>query len=220
MPRSLVFLASLILSTSTFLAGAVHVDAQCRPGSARCEPSRAPAREPHGGAHLEVGAMLGPHLAMGGGSLGWRVRPSRWFALDLGLGYYEGVGTRGSERWELQASVGGRFYVNPEDDWRLVLVGAVSASYAVADTKWMYPPGSVFYDYTTEDYGYLAGELGAGVEWPIARHLSLEAEARGFVRTRTDDQQGWSPDYRDPATGVGSNTSAGVRVLCGATVHW
>jgi hypothetical protein len=218
--RRLIFLASLLLATCSHLALTSFCCAQRRPEPAPREIDRTPPREHHGGARVELGAMLGPHLAMGGGSLAARLRPSRWFALDIGLGYYDGVGTHGSERWEVQASVSGRFFVNPDDDWHLYVLGGVGAAYGEGDTKWMFPPGTTFIDWTMESVLYLGGQLGAGVEWPIARHLSLDAELRGFVRTRMDDQQGWAPDYRDAATGANANTSGGVYVACGATVHW
>lgn len=172
------------------------------------------------GVHGEFGAAFGGSVAMGGGSLALRLRPVPWFALDLGVGYYAGVGYQAEERSEFLPAVNGLFFLNPRDELQVYALAGVGASFAVADTKWRYPPGTRFIDYTTENYIYFGGQLGAGVEWRVGRHFALNTDLRAFIRSRVDDYSRSLPDYTNTATGATTNTSVGIYWTGGATAYW
>lgn len=213
--------AALLALTLVFFAGATQsvAVAQSLAPSAPLEP-RTPLPALRIGVHGEVGAAFGGNVAMGGGALALRLRPIEWIAVDLALGYYVGVGYQAEERSELLPMVNALFFINPHDELQVYALGGVGVSFAVADTKWRYPPGTRFIDYTTEDYIYVGGQIGAGVEWRVGRHFAVNTDLRAFIRSRVDDYSQSIPDYTDPATGATTNTSAGLYWTGGVTAYW
>lgn len=182
----------------------------------------APAQPPPArwGLHAELGAMGTGGIAMGGGAVAFRMRPSSWFALDLSIGSYGGSDFDGNARVEVPLTANALFFVNPQHRLQLYLLAGLGASYAQVDTT-AYDPilhGHYGYSSYTTDYSYFGGQLGIGLEWRLSRGFALNTDVRGFVRGRTDG--GSTPEFTDPDTGATTNTSGGAYWTLGATLYW
>jgi hypothetical protein len=70
------------------------------------------------------------------------------------------------------------------------------------------------------DYRYFGGQIGAGLEFRVAKHFALNADVRGFIRGRTDEQAQYQPEFTDPSTGRTTNTSGGGIVTAGMTFYF
>lgn len=183
--------------------------------------SIAPAEEPapRWGVHAELGAMTTGGVAMGGGGVAFRLRPSPWFALDLGVGSYGGQDYNGNDRVEVPFSANGLFFINPQSRWQFYLLGGLGASYAHTDGLGTYAgPAHLDMSMFGNDYSYFGGQLGVGLEWRMSRNFALNTDFRAFVRTRTDG--GSTPEFTDPDTGATTDTSGGAYWTGGATLYW
>jgi len=68
-------------------------------------------------------------------------------------------------------------------------------------------------------YGYFGGQAGAGFELRVGRVLALNADLRGFLRTRIDSGAQSQPEFVD-ALGHTTNTSAGALFTAGMTFYF
>jgi opacity protein-like surface antigen len=171
--------------------------------------------EPTWGLHAELGAMGLRDTAMAGGGLALRLRPTPWFGVDLGLGSYGGIDAQNRDRVEVPFTANALFFVNPQSQLQLYVLGGLGVSYAeVGNAFGSGEPGDLF---GTRNFTHFGGQLGVGVEWRLGRHFALNTDLRGFVRTRTDDDG--APEFIDPDTGDSTNTSGGVYWTAGATLY-
>jgi len=174
-------------------------------------------REPRWGVHGEIGAMVSGNTAMGGGSVAIRMRPSPWFAVDLGIGAYSGIDYEGNDRVEIPLTANALFFVNPQSRLQLYFLAGVGLSYAHA-SNFAFDSSGFSGDFFGRDFSYVGGQIGIGLEWRLGRHFALNTDLRGFIRTRTDDDS--RPEFVDPATGATTDTSGGVYWTGGATIYW
>lgn len=174
-------------------------------------------REPRWGVHGEIGAMTSNRIAMVGGTVAFRMRPSPWFAVDLGIGTYGGIDYDGNDRVEIPLTANALFFVNPQSRLQFYFLAGVGLSYAHVDSLGFSGTGG-FDDVFGRDFSYAGGQLGIGLEWRLGRHFALNTDLRGFIRSRTDDSS--TPEFVDPATGATTNTSGGVYWTGGATIYW
>jgi len=175
-------------------------------------------REPRWGVHGELGAMMSNRISMGGGAVAFRMRPSPWFAVDLGIGTYGGIDYDGNDRFEIPITANALFFVNPQSRLQLYFLAGVGLSYAHVDSLGFTGSSGFGGDFFGRDFSYAGGQLGIGLEWRLGRHFALNTDLRGFIRTRTDDSS--TPEFVDPATGATTNTSGGVYWTGGATIYW
>jgi hypothetical protein len=167
--------------------------------------------------HLE-GAAFG-HAAtvgsagMGGGGLGIRYRPVPVFALETDLDFVGGRDYNGFRRDEEASTVNGLLFLNPRSRLQLYLLAGFGWSWAHAVDDL---PG---YDVASYNYTYFGGQGGLGLEFRAAKHFAINADARAFIRTRTDDQASFSSEFTN-SSGQTTNTSAGVLFTGGMTFYF
>jgi hypothetical protein len=160
---------------------------------------------------------------MGGMGVSFRFRPVPAFAIDVGLDVLGGRDYNGFTRTELPLSLSGLLYVNPRSRVQFYLIGGLDWSYAEARSSRPSPLLSRDfddfdgYDHHAE-YTYFGGHGGLGLEFRLSRHVALNLDAMGFVRSRTDD--GAAPEFFDPRTGRTTNTSGGGLARFGVTFWW
>ncbi len=179
--------------------------------------SRHPHRSEWGiNLHLE-GAAFG-HAAgvggsgMGGGGLGIRYRPVPVFALETDLDFVGGRDYNGFRRDEEASTINGLLFLNPRSRAQIYLLAGFGWSWAhVSDN----PVGPGW----AADYTYFGGQGGVGLEFRAAKHFALNFDARAFIRTRTDDQASFSPEFTN-SSGQTTNTSAGALFTGGMTFYF
>lgn len=161
---------------------------------------------------------------MGGLGLSLRYRPVPHFALDLGTDLVGGTDYNGHQRIETPVSLSGILYVNPRSRTQFYLTGGTSWSHArVRDDAYdtmMYRgtlADSIGYQ---ADYNYVGGHGGLGLEFRLSKHLALNLDMIGFMRSRVDRHASTSPEFVDPVTGRSTNTSGGGLFRGGLTIWW
>jgi hypothetical protein len=167
--------------------------------------------------HLE-GAMLGSRSAsssgMGGVGFGLRYKPVPYLGMEGDLDFIGGRDYNGFRRSETAFTLNGLVFVNPRSRAQVYFLAGFgwSGARATDDT-----PG---YDTGTYNYGYFGGQLGIGLEWRVSKHFALNADLRGFIRGRVDDNTHYRPEFVDPATGKTTNTSGGALLTGGLTFYF
>lgn len=168
------------------------------------------------GIHGRIGGMFSDRVHMGGATAAFRFRPIPHLALDFGIGAYGGEDYNGLERVEVPLTVDMLLYVNPQHRFQLYFVGGVGVS--AAHVEGVPRDGR---DYISREYTYGGGQLGAGLEWRVARHFALVADFRGFLRKRIDDEGG--PEFfrvRSDGTTQSTDVSGGGTFHFGGTIYF
>jgi hypothetical protein len=166
--------------------------------------------------HLEGAAFGHSSTVPGGGSmwgggLGLRYRPVPVFALESDLDFVDGRDYADMHRHETSTSINGLFFLNPRSRAQVYLLAGFGWSWAHADNDLGLGGNPNFVDYT-----YFGGQGGLGIEFRAAKHLALNFDARGFIRTRIDDNGG----YEFSSNGQYTNTSAGALFTGGMTLYF
>jgi hypothetical protein len=144
-----------------------------------------------------------------GGGFGLRYRPVPVFALESDLDFVGGTDYNGYTRHEYATTINGLFFLNPRSRTQVYLLAGFGWSWADIDSG----PNS------GQEYDYFGGQGGIGLEFRAARHVALNFDARGFIRTRTDDLASVQPEYTNNQ-GETTNTSAGVLFTGGVTFYF
>jgi hypothetical protein len=183
---------------------------------------------------IALGRASSSSSGMGGLGLSLRYRPVPAFALDLGADVVGGIDYNGMQRLETPLSLSGLVYVNPRSKVQFYLTGGADWSHArVRSDEWQ--PMMTYrstYDGTTyradtttlsdgykADYYYLGGHGGVGLEFRLSRHVALDLDTIGFVRTRVDRKASSEPEFVS-STGQTTNTSGGGLFRFGLTIWW
>jgi hypothetical protein len=167
--------------------------------------------------HLE-GAAFG-HAAgvgsssMGGGGLGLRYRPIPAFALETDLDFVGGRDYNGFRRDEEASTINGLLFLNPRSRAQVYLLAGFGWSWAHAVDDL---PG---YDVAAFNYTYFGGQGGIGLEFRAAKHFAINFDARAFIRTRTDAEAAYQPEFTS-SSGQTTNTSAGALFTGGMTFYF
>ncbi len=183
-------------------------------------PRVAYPRKNEWGANLHLqGALLGGgrnhDSGMGGGGLGLRYKPIPHIGVEADLDFAGGHDYNGLRRTETAFTLNGLVFLNPKSHLQVYLLAGFGWSGAhVVDDSAQYVNSS------TQNYGYFGGQAGAGLEWRISRHFALNADLRGFIRGRIDDDTHAHPEFYDPGTGRTTNTSGGGLVTGGMTFYF
>jgi len=149
---------------------------------------------------------------MGGVGFSLRLRPQRYFAVDLGLDMLGGRDYEGNRRSETPFSISALLYANPRDATQFYMLAGIGWSHARVETDDQYG--------TMEDYDYFGGHMGAGLEFRLSPPLALNIDLLGFVRGRTDRLADSEPEFTDPETGQTTNSSGGGLLRAGLTFYW
>jgi opacity protein-like surface antigen len=163
-----------------------------------------------------VGVMMDneEHDTAGMGGLGFsfRIRPERYFALDIGLDMIGGRDYLGNRRAEVPFTLSAMLYANPRSATQFYMLGGIGWSQARVEKDDRYG--------TVEDYSYFGGHLGPGLEFRLSHPVALNIDLIGFIRGRTDRLAASEPEFTDSRTGQTTNTSGGGLLRAGLTFYW
>jgi hypothetical protein len=189
-------------------------------------PQREWHREREWGMNIRLDGLILPrpvdqeyHDSNGAGLIGLglslRYRPIPIFAVDLSGDFMVGVDGNGLERREIPLGLSALFYFNPED---------VAQFYAFAGPEFTFAqvfadePQAQLADRTSDEYNYLGGRIGVGLELRVSELVGINIDGYGLLRTRMDDDYGGRyPEYYDERTGDSSNTTGALMLRGGAT---
>jgi opacity protein-like surface antigen len=177
------------------------------------------------GLNLRVEGMTFGHnddaakdSGMGGLGISLRYRPIPHFAFDLGVDVLGGTDFNGFKRTETPLTLSGMLFLNPRSPVQVYLLGGMNYSHAEVSSDFASPLLSSKGDGTFgAEYSYFGGQLGAGLEFRVSRHVALNIDVVGFMRQRTDD--GRLPEFSDPDKGT-TNSSGGALLRGGLTFWW
>lgn len=166
-------------------------------------------------AHIE-GAMIGAGYAnnasMGGLGFGLRYKPVPHFGIEGDIDFVGGRDYNGMQRNESAFSINGLVFLNPKSRAQVYLLGGFGwAGARVVDDSQPY--------YNETHYGYFGGQAGIGLELRLAKHFALNADLRGFIRGRIDDNAQYTQEFHSP-DGRSTNTSGGGLLTAGATFYF
>jgi opacity protein-like surface antigen len=199
-----------------------HADVPPPPEEYRPAHRPPPARPEWGvNLHLEgltIGRGTGSNDAsMGGGGLGLRLRPTRYFAVETDVDFVGGTDYQGDHRNETGITVNGLFFLNPRSRAQIYLLAGFGVSGASVNVP--SPGSSIFGDTGTQHYDYFGGQIGAGLELRLSHNFALNADVRGFLRGRTDQYAASHPEFMN-ADGRTTNTSGGGLLTIGMTIYF
>jgi opacity protein-like surface antigen len=164
--------------------------------------------------HIEgamIGGGVGGNAGMGGAGFGLRYKPIPAFGIESNVDFLGGTDYNGLHRNENALTFNALVFLNPRSRAQVYLLAGFGFASAHAHDDFQ----GVSYDYS-----YFGGQVGAGLELRLSRHFALNADIRGFIRGRTDDQAAAHPEFVDPTTGQTTNTSAGALLTAGATFYF
>lgn len=180
-------------------------------------PRNAPPRR-EWGLNLHLGGlMLGKgrddNAGMALVGLGMRFRPVPAVALEVDVDFAGGRDYNGYRRSERALGFQGLFFVNPKNKTQLYFsVGFGWSGANATDDR-------AGYDSVEYKYGYFGGQAGIGLEFRLSKHVALNLDLKGFVRSRVDDNRRQYPEFVD-ANGRTTNTSGGGIFGGGITFYW
>lgn len=175
------------------------------------KPAAPPAAQPPKkrdrklGLHFDVGGTFGSDVSMGGFNGAIRFRPKDYIGIDLGSGYFVGNDYQGFYRSEVPLTANVLFYVNPQHKFQFYFLLGPGASFGRVETL-----GEV------RRMTYLGGQGGVGLELRLAPAFALNADVRGVIRHRVDNDP--RPEFFDGMRTT--DTSAGALVTFGATFYF
>ena len=150
--------------------------------------------------------MMGIGFAM-------RYKPVPVFGLEAGFDFLGGHDYDDNHRNETSFTVNTLFFVNPRSHVQLYFLAGLGGSWASVDKNSGYG-----YPYQAH-YTYFGGQIGTGLEFRLSRHFALNADIRGFIRDRTDQDAQYHPEFTN-SNGQTTNTSGGALVTLGGTIYF
>ena len=162
-------------------------------------------RERKAGLHFDVGGTFGPDVSMGGFGGALRFRPTEHVGIDLGSGYYAGHDYMGFYRTEIPVSVNALFFVNPQHKFQFYFLLGPGMTIGNVDR-----PNEV------RRMIHVGGQAGFGVELRLAPAFALNADVRGVIRHRVDQDP--RPEFFDGTQST--DTSAGALITFGGTFYF
>jgi hypothetical protein len=174
------------------------------------------------GVALGHGTGYGSTAGMGGVGLSLRYRPVPHFAFDLGVDVLAGNDYNGFQRVEVPVTLNGMIFLNPRSRVQVYLLGGMHISRASVHSPFQAQQLSMSrdgMDYSAA-YTYFGGQGGGGLEFRLSKHVALDLDAVGFVRSRIDDRADRNPEFIDANSGRTTNTSGGALFRGGLTFWW
>jgi hypothetical protein len=132
-----------------------------------------------------------PLLGYGGA---FRIHGAPALALELGADHLTGTDVYGRQRRETPLTFAALVFPNPGHEVQGYFVGGIGYEWARV---------------SGDDWRYVAGWLGGGVERFVSPEISLSIDARGFLRGRTDDATAFEDPHR-PTMSWGGLLTIGV----------
>ena len=157
------------------------------------------------GLHFDFGGTFGPQVSMGGVGGALRFRPTEHVGIDLGSGYYAGNDYQGFFRTEIPLTANVLFFLNPQHKFQFYFVLGPGLSFGRVDTI-----------NEVRRMTHVGGQAGAGVELRLAPAFALNADVRGVIRHRIDNDP--RPEFFDGVRGT--NTSGGAVLTFGGTFYF
>jgi hypothetical protein len=172
--------------------------------------------------HIE-GAMIGGgvngNAGMGGLGFGLRYKPMPQFGIEADLDFIGGRDYNDMKRDETAFTINGLIFLNPRSRAQVYLLGGFGWSGArVQDDRGVTLQQNGYYQSETH-YGYFGGQAGIGLELRLSRHFALNADIRGFIRGRIDNNAQYTQEFHN-ADGRSTNTSGGGLLTGGATIYF
>jgi len=162
-------------------------------------------RERKVGLHFDVAGTFGPDVRMGGFNGALRFRPASHFGIDLGSGYFAGNDYEGDFRTEVPLTMNFLFFVNPKSKVQFYVVLGPGLSFGKKET---------FTE--VRNMIHVGGQAGAGLEFRLAPGFALNADVRGVLRHRIDNDP--RPEFIDGTRST--DTSGGALVTFGGTFYF
>lgn len=150
--------------------------------------------------------------------LSLRYRPIKLFAVDVAADFLAGSDANGYDRQEIPFGLSAMVYPNPDDLAQFYAFGGINWAFArvFSDVYQPHLSGN-----TSDEYTYFGGHLGLGIEFRVSALVGINIDGMAVIRTRTDsDEGGRYPEFYNPGTQEGSNTSAGGMLRGGVTFWW
>jgi hypothetical protein len=172
--------------------------------------------QPRLGIHGYVAGVGGRHVSMGGLGGALRLRPSPYFGIDLGIGFFAGQDYNGMDRFEVPFTADLLVFVNPRSRLQLYFLGGLGVSFAMVEGYNVH-----LGTYDQREFRHVGAQTGIGLEWRITRRFALNADLRVFIRQRVDNNDPW-PEFAEPHAGGTrtTDTSAGTVGRLGATIYF
>ena len=183
-------------------------------------PRRSLAHSNEWGLNMHVeGATFGSgvdhNAGMGGLGGGLRFKPKPQFGLEADLDFLGGHDYQGDDRSETAFALNALFFVNPKDRAQFYLLAGFGWSWAHVTND----PSDPTQAQMDNHYTYFGGQAGLGLELRLTRVLAFNADVRGFVRGRTDNQAQLQPEFVN-SNGQTTNTSGGALFTGGLTLYF
>jgi hypothetical protein len=131
------------------------------------------------------------------------------FALETDLDFVGGNDYNGWVRHEYATTINGLFFLNPRSRAQVYLLAGFGWSWAGIQSG----------PFAGQEFDYFGGQGGLGLEFRAAKHVALNFDVRGFIRTRIDDLSNYQPEFVG-TNGDTTNTSAGVLFTGGITFYF
>lgn len=161
------------------------------------------------------------NAGMAGLGFSLRYRPVPNFALDAGFDFFGGTDWAGNKRDETAFMLNGIVYFNPKNAVQVYTIGGIGFSGARVQQDQLLDSNNQTQNVDGyQTYRYFGGQLGIGLEFRLTHVVSLNVDALGFIRGRTDDLARTQPEFTDPDTGRTTNTSGGGLLRGGITFYW
>lgn len=157
------------------------------------------------GLHFDFGGSFGPRVQMGGVGGALRFRPTEHVGIDLGSGYYAGNDYQGFYRTEIPLTANVLFFLNPQHKFQFYFVLGPGLSF-----------GRVDMINEVRRMTHVGGQGGFGVELRLAPAFALNADVRGVIRHRIDNDP--RPEFFDGTRST--NTSGGAVLTFGGTFYF
>ncbi len=162
-------------------------------------------RERKVGLHFDVAGTFGPDVRMGGFNGALRFRPASHFGIDLGSGYFAGNDYEGDFRSEVPLTMNFLFFVNPKSKVQFYVLLGPGLSFGKKET---------FAE--VRDMIHAGGQAGVGLEFRLAPGFALNADVRGVLRHRIDNDP--RPEFIDGTRST--DTSGGALLTFGGTFYF
>ena len=167
------------------------------------------------GLHIHIDGIGGEDLGLFGAGAALRLRPSPYFAVDLGAGIVGGVDYNGLDHVEVPITATARIFFNPYNRFQLYALLGVGGSWSHAEGANQHTGA-----YVNRDYGHLIGSLGIGAEWRLSSVFALNLDVRGFLRGRVDESG--EPEFTEltDAGWQSTDLSGGAAAQLGMTFYF
>jgi hypothetical protein len=170
-----------------------------------------------GGRYADQPGVMGLVSAVG------RARAAGHFGGEIAIGAAYGRDWNGDERFEIPYWLSALVYFNPQHRAQFYGVIGANGSFAGVQYNALNRAAGSHGGRSMGEYAYLGGHVGLGLEYQITQRFVLFGDARGFLRTRIDEDIRSNPEFAEnqaDGTTRTTNTSMGVVTQFGAIFYY